>query len=95
MPKTTKKPKSHLDEIAAAAKVYGARSFDNYAQIRSVAETIRDGLCAWLDSEKQCVYLVPPQGPFDAQNYRSCGKTSSPISMKISMSICYTGLKAA
>lgn len=63
--------KSRLDEIAAAAEIYGQRSFDNYAQIRSVAEQIRDGLCAWLDNEKQCVFLVPPQGAFTSQNYRS------------------------
>jgi len=63
MPKNDEKAHSHLDEIAAAAKIYGARSFDNYVQIRSVAESIRDGLCAWLDNQKQCVFLVPPQGP--------------------------------
>ena len=75
MPKTDKKApettSSHLDEIAAAAKIYGARSFDNYAQIRSASEAIRDGLCDWLDNGNQCVYLVPPQGAFTAQNYRS------------------------
>lgn len=67
MPKTP----SRLSLVSDAAKIYGARSFDNYAQIRSVGEQIRDGLCEWLDSEKQCVFLVPPQGPFTAQNYRS------------------------
>lgn len=64
-------PKTKLTEIAQAAEIYGERSFDNYAQIRSVAEKIRDGLCAWLDNEKECVFLVPPQGAFQAQNYRS------------------------
>ena len=63
--------KSRLEQIAAAAEVYGKRSFDNYAQIRSVAEQVRDGLCAWLDEGEQCVFLVPPQGPFTSQNYRS------------------------
>ncbi len=62
---------SKLTQIAKAAEIYGARSFDNYAQIRSVAEKVRDGLCKWLDNETQCVFLVPPQGPFQAQNYRS------------------------
>ena len=51
------------EEIAAAARIYGERAFDNYAQIRSVAENIRDGLCEYLDPEGPCVYLVPPQGP--------------------------------
>ena len=62
---------TRLDKIIQAAGVYGERSFDNYAQVRSIAERIRDGLCAWLDNKKQCVFLVPPQGPFQAQNYRS------------------------
>lgn len=99
MPKTPKKSKSHLDEIADAAKVYGARSFDNYAQIRSVAEAIRDGLCEWLDDGKQCVYLVPPQGPFTAQNYRSAAYSVSgkgflplePISFGLAINISGDG----
>lgn len=59
------------EEIAAAARIYGERSFDNYAQTRSIAENIRDGLCDYLDPDGECVYLVPPQGAFGAQNYRS------------------------
>lgn len=62
---------SRLGKIMAAADKMGDRSFQNYVQIRSVAEQIRDGFCAWLDSSQQCVFLVPPQGPFQAQNYRS------------------------
>ena len=59
------------EDIAAAARTYGERAFDNYAQVRSVAENIRDGLCEYLDPKGPCVYLVPPQGAFGAQNYRS------------------------
>lgn len=66
-----KTPAHPLDAIAKAAELYGNRSFDNYAQIRSIAETIRDEFCAWLSPDEQCVYLVPPEGPFGAQNYRS------------------------
>lgn len=63
---------SRLAKLWGAAETYGARSFDNYAQIRSVAETLRDLLCAWLDpSDEPCVYLVPPEGPFLAENYQS------------------------
>lgn len=68
------KPKadSRLSNIWDAANVYGARSFDNYAQIRSLAETLRDLLCSWLHvGEDPCVFLVPPEGPFQAQNYQS------------------------
>jgi len=62
---------SRLSKLAKAAEVYGERSFDNYAQIRSVAEQVRNSLCEYLDGENECVYLVPPQGAFMAQNYRS------------------------
>ena len=62
---------SRFLEISTVANVYGERSFDNYAKIRSVAETIRDSLCTYLDSKRQCVFLVPPQGPFGSQNYGS------------------------
>ena len=59
------------EEIAEAARIYGERSFDNYAQIRSIAENIRDGLCEYRDPDGESVYLVPPQGACSAQNYRS------------------------
>ena len=69
---STNKTDSRLSNIWRAAEVYGERSFDNYAQIRSVAETVRDLLCVWLHKgEEPCVYLVPPEGPFQAQNYQS------------------------
>ena len=60
-----------LSNIAKAAEIYGERSFDNYAQIRSVAEQIREGLCKYMDSKRQCVFLVPPQGAFIQRNYGS------------------------
>lgn len=63
---------SRLTSIYKAAEIYGVRSFDNYAQIRSVGETVRDLLCAWLhEGGAPCVFLVPPEGPFQSQNYQS------------------------
>jgi len=63
---------SRLSAIYEAAEIYGVRSFDNYVQIRSVAETVRDLLCKWLHKgDEPCVYLVPPEGPFQAENYQS------------------------
>jgi hypothetical protein len=59
---------SRLDRLAKAAETYGDRSFQNYSQVRNVAETLRDSFCKFLDEDEQCVYLVPPQGPFAAQN---------------------------
>lgn len=57
--------------ISEAANAYGERSFDNYAQIRSVAEQLQAGLCKYLDGERKCVFLVPPQGAFQEHNYGS------------------------
>lgn len=66
------KADSRLSNIWEAAETYGQRSFDNYVQIRSAAETIRDLLCVWLHKgDEPCVYLVPPEGPFQAENYQS------------------------
>lgn len=62
---------TRLKELSAAAQIYGQRSFDNYAQIRSIAEQIRDGLCLWLDNTQKCVFLIPPQGAFKSENYGS------------------------
>ncbi len=64
-------PQTRLEKISAAAQIYGERSFDNYSQIRSIAEQLRTALCESLDPDQQCVFVVPPQGPFQAQNYGS------------------------
>ena len=65
------KPPTKLSRLSEAAEIYGLRSFDNYAQIRSLAEQLRDGLCEYLDSGQECVFLVPPQGAHGAMNYGS------------------------
>ncbi len=90
---------SRLEKLAKAAEIYGERSFDNYAQIRSVAEQIRNSLCAYLDNSEECVFLVPPQGPFMAQNYRSAAFSVSgkgflplePISFGLAVNISGKG----
>lgn len=69
--KTPITPPPLLEEIQQAAEQYGLRSFDNYVQIRSVAEQLRDGLCQFLDHGQKCVVIVPPQGPFSAMDYGS------------------------
>lgn len=67
----SKKPKQRIDALTEAAEAYGQRAFNNYAQIRSVAQALRDGLCEWLDNEQECVFLVPPKGEFTSRNYGS------------------------
>lgn len=62
---------SRLQTLFAVAEAYGQRSFENYARIRSLAETLRDELCTWLSEDPDCVFLVPPEGRFSARNYQS------------------------
>ncbi len=106
--KTVKKPaqktagrneKLRFLTISKAANAYGERSFDNYAQIRSVAEQIQAGLCAYLDHERKCVFLVPPQGAFLEQNYGSAAFSVSgkgflplePVSFGLGVRVSETG----
>ena len=60
-----------LGALFDVAQQYGQRSFENYARIRGLAETLRDGFCAWLSEQPDCVFLVPPEGRFSANNYQS------------------------
>ena len=60
-----------LQALFDVAQQYGQRSFQNYARIRGLAETLRDGFCAWLSETPGCVFLVPPEGRFSATNYQS------------------------
>ena len=61
-----------FDILAQAAERYGKFSFENYSRIRGVAENLVAGLCVYLDdTEKTGCYLVPPQGPWTPQSYRS------------------------
>lgn len=98
--KTTKDAeKSRFQILSEAANAYGERSFDNYAQIRSVAEKMQAGLCAYLNYGKKCVFLVPPQGPFKEQNYGSGAFSVSgkgflplePISFGLGVRVSETG----
>lgn len=91
--------KSRFLIISEAATAYGDRSFDNYAQIRSIAEQIQAGLCGYLDHERKCVFLVPPQGLFLEQNYGSAAFSVSgkgflplePISFGLGIRVSETG----
>ena len=62
---------SRAEALFAIATRYGRKSFDNYAQIRSLAETVCDGFDRWLSDQGPYVFLVPPEGRFTAKNYQS------------------------
>jgi len=64
--------KSRFDSLADAAERYGRFSLENYAMIRGIAENIAPGFCRYLGRKKGvCCYLVPPEGPWAPQPYRS------------------------
>ncbi|PHS37067.1 MAG: hypothetical protein COA91_10905 [Robiginitomaculum sp.] len=94
-----KHKKSRFQIISDAANAYGERSFDNYAQIRSVAEQIQAGLCVYMGDKNKCVFLVPPQGPFIEKNYGSSAFSVSgkgflplePISFGLGVRVSETG----
>jgi hypothetical protein len=61
-----------FDSLAVAAKRYGGFSLENYTRIRGVAEHVAKGFCAYLgDAAGPCTHLVPPDGDWTAQSYRS------------------------
>lgn len=90
---------TRLELLAKAAETYGDRSFQNYSQVRNIAETIRNAFCRFLDEERQCVYLVPPKGPFAAHNSGSAAFSVSgkgflplePISFGLAVAISKEG----
>ena len=91
---------SRFDALAASAERYGRLSLENYAIIRGVAENLADGFCAWLGGDgPRCVYLVPPEGAWTPQSYRSgacsvSGKNFlplSPISFGLAVKVSHTG----
>ncbi len=94
-----KNKQSRFQIVSEAANAYGERSFDNYAQIRSVAEQIQAGLCAYMGDKNKCVFLVPPQGPFIEKNYGSAAFSVSgkgflplePISFGLGVRVSETG----
>jgi hypothetical protein len=57
-------------ELLETVTRYRQLAAENYVRIRTLAETLRDGYCAWLESEgPPCVLLAPPQGAFEARDY--------------------------
>ncbi len=43
---------------------------ENYERIRTIAEHVRAGFCAYLDaSGGECVHLAPPFGPFELKEH--------------------------
>lgn len=98
MPDAPLKSRHQLLKDTAAA--YGAASLENYARVRSLAERIAEGLCAWLEPDNPpCVYLAPPRGDFSPGDYGSAAFSVSgrgflplePISFGLVLKVSETG----
>lgn len=54
-----------FDELLATVEAYQDLAAENYDRIRGLAESLREGMCAFMGSTTGvCVHLVPPTGPF-------------------------------
>ncbi|MET0545792.1 MAG: hypothetical protein ABWZ40_05745 [Caulobacterales bacterium] len=70
---------SRAKELAKVVTRYRVLSAENYVRIRTLAEAIRDGFCAYLGSEgPPCVLLAPPVGPFEPRDYADAAFSAPP-----------------
>ena len=61
---------SHFDELIETVEQHQKLADENYKRIRTLAEELRDGLCAFMDArDGVCVHLVPPGGDFKPKEY--------------------------
>lgn len=92
--------KSRHQQIKDSAAAYGDASLHNYAQIRSLAERIAAGFCAFLaPDDPPCVHLVPAKGDFTPRDYGSAAFSVSgqgflplgPVAFGLALRVSETG----
>ena len=61
---------SRFDDLIATVTQYQALAAENYTRVRTLAEELRAGLCAYIGmKDGVCVRLVPPGGRFEPRDY--------------------------
>lgn len=61
---------SRFEDLISTVAHYQALAAENYSRVRSLAEELREGLCAHIGStDGVCVRLVPPAGTFEPKDY--------------------------
>lgn len=61
---------SRYKELISTVAHYQKLAAENYSRVRKLAEELRAGLCAFIDSgDAVCVLLVPPAGQFEPKDY--------------------------
>lgn len=87
--------------LADTVERYGELSLENYARIRSLAEALSGGFCAYLRGGTcdRCCYLVPAEGAWTPNDYGSGAFSVSgqrllplgPISFGLAVRVSRTG----
>lgn len=61
---------SRFEDLISTVAQYQNLAAENYSRVRTLAEELREGLCAYIGSiDGVCVRLVPPAGPFEPKDY--------------------------
>lgn len=61
---------TRYQDLTAIVAEHQKLAAENYDRVRSIAEHVRGGFCAYLASpDGDCVHLVPPYGPFEAKEH--------------------------
>jgi hypothetical protein len=61
---------SRFETLISTVEYYQSLVAENYSRVRTLAEELREGLCAHIGStDGVCVRLVPPAGAFEPKDY--------------------------
>lgn len=61
---------SRFEDLISTVAHYQNLAAENYTRVRTLAEELREGLCAHIGAmDGVCVRLVPPAGPFEPKDY--------------------------
>jgi hypothetical protein len=61
---------SRFEKLISTVSHYQDLASENYKRVRTLAEELREGLCAHIgSSDGVCVRLVPPAGQFEPKDY--------------------------
>lgn len=61
---------SRFEDLISTVSHYQELAAENYSRVRTLAEEIRAGLCAYIGAiDGVCVRLVPPVGAFEPKDY--------------------------
>jgi len=57
--------KTRFEKLQEAIRTYGAAAFENLMRCKGFGEAVIAGFPDYIGCSRECVYPVPPAGPFD------------------------------